>query len=313
MERIFSFLDADTLLKSVRLVCSVWADIGAPFLGRKCGVVCKTWLPCRLYHFNPQLARKTRIFTGCSCATRADECTCLVPYFVFFLPKICHLVETLQLKVAISTTRHWPEMWMGLYTFPNMTHLEIEANCRNDAFTEREVPNFAILPKLKTLYFKGDRCRGNVGPIFQRLINSAPNLERLKYKGNFYPHLELCRKLNAFEYEYDNKYSPGKLDFVKVLRTLKGCRDSVEQVTLMCFLDERTARADRFRRVERHIGVSHVYRFMELLQKKMWYKENSHFNLKMHNRIGVHKNATKYQTSYIHMSQKEVLFKSTWS
>ncbi|XP_035714151.1 uncharacterized protein LOC118438300 [Folsomia candida] len=46
---IFSYMDARRLKKSVRPVCTLWADLGAPFLGKKTKLTfsehttCDTW------------------------------------------------------------------------------------------------------------------------------------------------------------------------------------------------------------------------------------------------------------------------------
>ncbi|XP_035711966.1 uncharacterized protein LOC110855379 [Folsomia candida] len=71
-----------------------------------------------------------------------------------------------------------------------------------------------------------------LSPISQGLLNCAPNLEKFELKGNFYPDLTPCRKLEEFKFAYQGaEYSNQVLDIHELTRMLENCRDSLKKLT----------------------------------------------------------------------------------
>ncbi|XP_035713975.1 uncharacterized protein LOC110857749 isoform X2 [Folsomia candida] len=193
LEKVFSFLDDATSLKSVRLVCSVWAEVGVKPLGRKVGVFFNSVDFCAICrhdkepskdinYFNPQLAKKVNIIIGCHCSScflfQEDS---LPGKLVTILPQIGDHVETLDLFKWID-----PIPKCCIVTHSGDVMVEIKA------------------PKLKTFHFSG--CDGyglnlhgtceQVKAIVQDVLYTAKNLEEFHSESCFKQlDLSFCPKI----------------------------------------------------------------------------------------------------------------------
>lgn len=216
LEKVFSFLDDATSLKSVRLVCSVWAEVGVKPLGRKVGVFFNSVDFCAICrhdkepskdinYFNPQLAKKVNIIIGCHCSScflfQEDS---LPGKLVTILPQIGDHVETLDLFVKDANRLNLNDVWIH-YIFPNLNQKWIDPIPKCCIVTHSgDVMVEIKAPKLKTFHFSG--CDGyglnlhgtceQVKAIVQDVLYTAKNLEEFHSESCFKQlDLSFCPKI----------------------------------------------------------------------------------------------------------------------
>ncbi|XP_035713638.1 uncharacterized protein LOC118438051 isoform X2 [Folsomia candida] len=247
---VFSSLDTPTL-KSVRLVCTLWADVGTTFLGKQALLTysippnprnCK-----ELTSFNPELARNIALqfYKDTKCCYNYP-CTCppnvtnLPPNFVLILPEISDKLETLKFS-NLQAFELVQEIWC-IFNFSNLTHLWITVNGKEHG---RKVPppppqvetaEFRPLPNLKAFFLEiSPICREywskGVMTFCQNLVNSAPHLEEVDLTANFYLDMKACGKLKNLRFNYDAR-SGLQFKTGEMTKMLESCRDSLESLTL---------------------------------------------------------------------------------
>ncbi|XP_035707648.1 uncharacterized protein LOC118435552 [Folsomia candida] len=256
LDQVFSHLDLDTL-KSVRLVCTVWDDVGAKFLGKN-GRLTFSRLPIPWYtrckeltSFNHNLAKNVTLHMKCYCLR---DCVCsrtevqfnriLPSNFAILLPQIFDKLSTLKVNVENRFNPHLHEMWSN-YQFPNLTRISISVTLANELDLEEHVDvmlqmKFQPLKHLKVLSLKifpnfDDHFSGVVcSPLCQKLLNVAPNLEKFDITMNFFPGLTPCRKLKELRLDYCECHDLPNVhvDIPEMARMLENCRDSLEKLTL---------------------------------------------------------------------------------
>lgn len=170
MAKVFCSLDVKTL-KSARLVCTVWGDVGTTFLGRQGRLTFfsspKYFLNYRSYtnlneltSFNHNLAKNVTMIMKCDCPVicqcplnQVELCCHLPPKFVILLPQIFDKLETLTLYVDRTYQPGWHELWRT-HQFPNLTQISIMVPNIDPYHTledvaQLDVPQFLSLPSLK--------------------------------------------------------------------------------------------------------------------------------------------------------------------
>lgn len=255
LNKIFSTLNTTYLtgLKSARLVCSVWAELGAKFLDEQGSISFSTdpdIASKELLSFNKNLAKNVALTI---CRDHSSTCICslqevqsyhyLPPNSMQCLPEIYSVMDTLQVTLQVLHP-HLDQMW-NTYDFPNLTHISIIANIlvlKNEKDIVRpeeevEIREFRPLPNLKLLRLKinpaWEQFSSNYAPIFQRQLNASPNLEELNMEANFYPDLTPCKYLKKLTYEYEMYHDPFSIvtpDMNEFTRMLNNCRDSLENL-----------------------------------------------------------------------------------
>lgn len=85
-------------------------------------------------------------------------------------------------------------------------------------------------------------------PLFQTLIDSAPNLARLDVSGAFYPNLEACKNLKVLKFVFEKcAHDTCQVRLTGVTRMLTQVKDSVVELDLAY----RAAKAERIQRVKK--------------------------------------------------------------
>lgn len=183
-------MDDETLLKSIRLVCPVWADIACVSLGRRCGVTfkavesccsCRDKESCKdLKYFNPQLARKITIVIGCDCSPASDENfegDTFLEKLVHILPKINESVEELRLILHAKVGPHWREMWMAFaQNFPKLSETSISLTTLTLLPSEDTEAVDEVMSKFKQIKVDLVLVVGRLGGSCQYLLPSQSNI-----------------------------------------------------------------------------------------------------------------------------------------
>lgn len=182
---IFSHLNFTALKNSVRLVCTVWADLSATFLGRSsCLNVSK--IPKDMTSFNPRLANSISLVMESDYqipdalprflnrATTSDNDSPVV------MPAISEFLTKLNVHIHIQNIPKRGEIW-STFKFRNRLSILV------DKWGNDEIPQFRPLPNLKVVTFtiynlnaSVDEMEVDGATFFQRMLNSAPNLEEIK-------------------------------------------------------------------------------------------------------------------------------------
>lgn len=238
-------MDTPTL-KSVRLVCPVWADVGARFLGKQGRLTFSTphnrIINKELTPFNHDLAKNIKLlfYTTRACYCNA-VCTCspyLPPNFVTILPEISNKLETLKF-FCVRAFEPAHEIWSA-YHFPNLTHISITANGEdidNKGRPRLEMTEFQLLPNLKvfsvTITPSCEKVSSKIwmSTFCQKLLNSAPNLEEVDLNTSFYRKFTECRKLRNLSLKLDS-WGNFQFEISQMTKMLDSCRNSVESLTL---------------------------------------------------------------------------------
>lgn len=260
MDQIFRSLDPISL-RSVRLVCRLWADVGASFLGKQGHLIflsssdyyCTSpyfTMPRELASFNPKLAKNVTLYINYNCNINckcAPNTTNLPSTFATVLPSICEKLETLRFLSGRAFEPRLHEMWTT-YDFPNLTHITIIAT--NKEFNQHDgdmafpnIQQFRPLGNLKVLcltnFLLGERnpSESDWSSACQGLLNAAPNLEEFTLNSVFYPDLSPCPKLKEFNFQYKEcrDYVTKeiiKLDISEMNRMMERCPNSLEKLTL---------------------------------------------------------------------------------
>ncbi|XP_035708178.1 uncharacterized protein LOC110850285 isoform X2 [Folsomia candida] len=228
LHKVFCSLDTPTL-KSVRLVCTLWAEVGATILGKQGRLPFSTPPTCEeLTSFNPKLARNIELLfrkiIKCHCI---DDCSCppnltnLPSNFVIILPQISDKLETLEL-LGVKTFEPLQEIW-STYHFARLTHISIIAN---GVYLDKMTPPAQVSPSCRE-----PSSKDFMSTICHNLVNSAPNLEEIDLKANFYWDLTACGKLKTFQVKH---YSWGGVqsEIYEMTKMLESCGHSLETLTL---------------------------------------------------------------------------------
>ncbi|XP_035714107.1 uncharacterized protein LOC118438278 [Folsomia candida] len=245
LENVFGFLDTLTL-KSIRLVCTVWTDVGTTILGKQGRLRFSTprTNPAELTSFNHDLAKNMHIYfdTNLSCGLD-DSCTCpetltnLPTKFVMILPEISDKLETLDFY-RVDTLEPLQKLW-STYHFPHLTRISIIA--MGPHLDKRapppEMTQFRLLPNLKVFHLNiSPGCEKNVAKSLmstfcQNLVNAAPNLEDFDLDATTFCDLTGCRKLKKLRVIY---YSTGRFQFKlsEMMKMIESCRISLESLIL---------------------------------------------------------------------------------
>lgn len=236
-----------TTLKACRLVCTLWADVGATYLGRQ-GRLAFSAPPNRtkseeLTSFNHDLVKNVELLfytkTACCCP---DICTCLTKLpsnFVIILPEIFDKLETLEFFYA-KAFQPFQEIW-STNDFPHLTQISIIADGEDldkNAPPSREMGQFRLLPNLKVFSLKMSPCCDSSQPLMssicQNLVNSAPNLDDLDVVASFHLDLSACKKLKTVRYKFHfERYTRFYIE--EFAKMLESCRNSLESLTLGYF------------------------------------------------------------------------------
>ncbi|XP_035712385.1 uncharacterized protein LOC110855760 isoform X1 [Folsomia candida] len=243
LHKVFCSLDVPTL-KSVRLVCTLWADVGATYLGKKgrFTLSAESDLTSFLPSLDTDLAKNVHLlFRRCVCY---DICKCppdltnLLSNFVLLLPQISDQLETLRF-FHVNAFEPLQEIWSS-YDFRNLTQILIKVNglCLDKrAPPPPTMAKFRALPNLKVFHVemwpevRNSLLMTVVTTIFQNLVNSAPNLEDFYLDAMFYLDLTPCGKLKTFRHNYFSM-AGFQLQIPEMTKMLASCRNSVENLTL---------------------------------------------------------------------------------
>ncbi|OXA48533.1 Oligoribonuclease [Folsomia candida] len=246
LQKVFCSLDTKTL-KSARLVCTLWADVGAAPLGKQGRHVFRTRSDLEsnkaMASLNPELLKNVKIlFEGyktCNCVYIICWCTPTLPLdFVWILPQISDKLETLEV-FYVTAFEPIRELWSS-YNFPHLARIRILADREYLDEAEpmlKEMAEFRPLPNLKVFslrMFSGCRnpsSRAQMSTICQNLINSSPNLEEFELHSTFYVDLTACGKLKKFTFNYDPTGS-FEFEISETTKMLESGRTSLESLIL---------------------------------------------------------------------------------
>lgn len=236
-------MDVPTL-KRVRLVCTVWADVGATFLGKKAHLTFSTWPEdTGLTSFHHKLANNIQLRFNMTCfcyhiCTCSPSLTKLPSNFAIILPKISEKLETLEF-FGVRAFEPAQEIW-STYYFPNLTRISILAD--GDDLDEKQPPRpemaeFRLLPSLKVFFLevspvcRKPSSRAVMSTICQNLVNSAPNLEEFHLNTNFYLDLTACKNFKKLTMKHFD-WGSDQFEISEMTEMLESCRTTLESLTL---------------------------------------------------------------------------------
>ncbi|XP_035713615.1 uncharacterized protein LOC110857199 isoform X2 [Folsomia candida] len=247
---IFSYLDAPTLKASVRPVCTLWADLGAPFLGKKTTLTFSELMTCDmetpkafgLATFHPKLAKNVKLVSS--------KCPCESPErlprkFTAARPKIARYLEELEVKIYSSFLPGLHKLWRSKsHLFENLTKISITVLLSSDenqgTILTASYPTMAnvrvILIKMTNQYeTEQDEMAAS---ICQKLLNSTPNLTEMEVEASFYLDFAPSKKLSKLTYafvqffDWDTEEPPGVMEIGKMAKMLESCRESLTELSL---------------------------------------------------------------------------------
>ncbi|XP_035707880.1 uncharacterized protein LOC118435643 [Folsomia candida] len=257
---VLSYMDVPTL-ESARSVCTLWADLGAAFLGEQVSVTFTTQNCCRknnsksskeLGSLHPKLARSVLLImvpSPCGWLSLPKNLTTNLPHISD------HIVEfdvTLSSRFEPTLER----MWM-MHHFPNlglltltfvMINIDTSDNSEDQDDSKEnyppKIPQFLTLPNLESLKIvvKDQNEIGQddgISSICQGLLNSASNVVNVTIYVSFYPDFTPCTKLEMLAYTYvhfRDKWTHEEVyvDFPILTWMLDTCLDYVTRLTLSC-------------------------------------------------------------------------------
>ncbi|XP_035713889.1 uncharacterized protein LOC110857662 isoform X2 [Folsomia candida] len=232
LDVIFNALPLPSL-KTARLVCQTWNEVGTTHLGRRSVLAVDKLFPCCSLGPMPPLDGKLvrHISYNVDCASddcNTDTCSditgveCMSKNLGSFLSRIQdEPLEEIHFQVLDELCPVIAEALTN-YPFAKLTTISLDLYGEDYFFDYREeeddinplekylmtwqCPSFPVRSSLKKLsLWVGDDGKNKPMPhfrnLFQKLINSAPNLTQLRIVDNFYPDLSTCRKLEVFEYD----------------------------------------------------------------------------------------------------------------
>lgn len=257
-------------MKSSRLVCRDWADVGAPLLVKRSRLLANflyrvensklrqgivTPLSDELLRhlvisdkFDPSVPKGkqasviTKVFTDVANVSRS----------------------TRQVTLSVTQPKLVLAFFKGIRSLKstNIQHVSITSV---DIAAKRaivdNIPSFLTRLKLPfqagltSLQFKVFGYIGGIKyalhafePLFQTLIDSAPNLARLDVSGAFYPNLEACKNLKVLKFVFEKcAHDTCQVRLTGVTRMLTQVKDSVVELDLAY----RAAKAERIQRVKK--------------------------------------------------------------
>ncbi|OXA45448.1 uncharacterized protein LOC118437937 [Folsomia candida] len=247
---IFSYMDAPTLKTSVRPVCTLWADLGAPFLGRKTTqlfserIKCDTEVPetIGLATFHPKLAKNVKLV---SCTCPCDSPEVLPRNFVAARPEIARHLEELEVKIDSSFLPGLHKMWRSkAHLFENLSKISITAVLYTDENADSILTgSYPTIENVKMISIRmADQDRDGqdklAAAISQQLVYSTPNLQEVEVEAGFYLDFSPCKKLVKFKYtfikflDWETEERSEVVEIDKVVKMLESCRESLTELSL---------------------------------------------------------------------------------
>ncbi|XP_035713992.1 uncharacterized protein LOC118438216 [Folsomia candida] len=249
---IFSYMDAPTLKTSVRPVCTLWADLGAPFLGKKTthpqmfseSITCDSEIPetIGLTVFHPKLAKNVKLVSStCPC----DSPELLPRNFTAVRPRIARHVEELEVRIDSSFLPGLHKMWTSRqHLFNNLTKISITvllfSDDNADSILTGSYPMMANVKMISIRMANQYRLdQDKLGAIIsQKLFNATPNLQEVEVEAGFYLDFAPCKKLDKFTYAFVKfldwrTHEPSKVvEMDKIVKMLESCRESLTELSL---------------------------------------------------------------------------------
>ncbi|XP_021959742.1 uncharacterized protein LOC110855641 [Folsomia candida] len=235
-------------LKTSRLVCREWDDVGASLLGKRAYLIINQ-LFCydgsnlsQMTCVNEKLKRRLLIFGVSQPFIPGDTSVEVFTQMITQIPQVTNEIKfhVTQRKFAVAFLER-----MALLKPTNIQHVSIFFCPHLRTLTvdhlASEYPQLLVQANLTSIKFQPGQHRLEDGhPVYetflQALIDSAPNLTSLNVLGTFYPNLERSKKLNVLEFNLSRWHAgtPSKLDLAALTRMLAQVKDSLIRFKFHC-------------------------------------------------------------------------------
>ncbi|XP_035707937.1 uncharacterized protein LOC118435671 [Folsomia candida] len=222
LNKIFSKLDLHTI-KLVRFVSQEWSEIGASCIGRQ--IILDPYdvflpksselveNPGTVFTFNPRLARRINMHDSYYWPARkphnlpVDKIAAMLSLFSTHINQFTTQVEFFVQK---ATCQKYVTALLTRNEFPCLKSISVTVE--EDVFHviddeyRMEIDPLPVRPSIKSITYKLDplvNCIvANTFPfrgVFNAMLASAPNLQKVSIVDNFYPNLENCRALDSLK------------------------------------------------------------------------------------------------------------------
>lgn len=224
-------------LKTARLVCHEWNDIGSNLLGRRAYLIVNKMFRydrLNLHKLSPvtdKLTRRLLIFDVFQPNVQEEKTVDI--FFQMITQIFSQATNEIKLYVTKKEFAYGFLQGIALLKITNLQHVSIvisaEARTLSDENPVQEFPKLPIQVNLTSIKFQPNEQNKEIGlPAFdtflQVLIDSAPNLTSLDISGIACPNLESCKNLKVLKFRFSKSYyaDPGKLSVTtKILPQVK--------------------------------------------------------------------------------------------
>ncbi|OXA64451.1 uncharacterized protein LOC110856651 [Folsomia candida] len=238
-------------LKTSRLVCREWADVGAIVLGKRAFLQvnqlfsCEWFKPVEMAPVNDKLIRRVLISDKFDSSIPTYMKTGVITIALTQVAKLSQL--TREIKFLVSQKEFVPAFLEGIRILGStkIQHVGIFSAWKRDiasTIPAEACQNLPPQPSLTSLKFEAlshlqhDLITGcnEFQPLIQVWLDAAPNLTSLDVVTSFYPNLEACTSLRVLKFKLImccNEHYP-HLNLANVTKMLAQVKDSLVKLEL---------------------------------------------------------------------------------
>ncbi|XP_035714248.1 uncharacterized protein LOC110858064 isoform X2 [Folsomia candida] len=237
-------------LKTSRLVCKEWADVGATFLGRRALLRVNKLLsyegsePAKMASVNDKLMRRLLISNKFDSSIPTNRKADVITRALTQVDNVSQL--TREIKFLVSRKEFVPAFLEGIRMLGStkIEHVGIFRAWGDnsvDTIPAEAYQNLPPQPSLTSLKFEAltdveqDFCNCNeFRPLIQLWLDSAPNLTSLDVTTSFYPNLADCTNLRVLKFKFIrccDEHHPN-LNVSNVTKMLAQVKDSLVKLEL---------------------------------------------------------------------------------
>ncbi|XP_035712443.1 uncharacterized protein LOC118437507 [Folsomia candida] len=233
-------------LKTSRLVCHDWNDVGVTLLGKRAYLHANklfTLTATKLFgvHVTPvnsQLFRHLRISDNFNLSIWSNKMkTGIITQVLTEVPEVVQL--TREIKFDVTHKEFVPPFLQGIRMLRSTKIRHVDISTHVQSFRDYIIPaeTYQKLPpqpsltsvKFKTLSDSQSGRKLEFQPLIKVWLDAAPNLTTLDIAASFYPNLEGCTNLKVLRFEFLD-WADIKLD--KVTKMLGQVKDSLMELKL---------------------------------------------------------------------------------
>ncbi|XP_035713733.1 uncharacterized protein LOC118438087 isoform X2 [Folsomia candida] len=229
-------------LKTSRLVCREWGDVGATILGKSSILRVShlfRYYESKLYQVTPlhqKLKQHLIIYSDFDPSIPLNKKADVI---IKLLTQVFQDPREIAIRASEKTTVTDFFNAISMMTSTRIQSIFIDTVSYGDEIRPQMDLKIPAQPSLTSLSFK---VYSNVAPnnpiefqpFLQLLIDSAPNLNSLDIWTSFYPNLEKCRNLKVLKFSFNHCYDAPYPSFslADVVRMLVQVKDSVTEMKL---------------------------------------------------------------------------------